>query len=574
MERKFVLLSAFFCFCVLGFNPASYNSSYVLNPAPNDYTIYWTVENNQINIALVVNTQGWVGFGIAEPTSGGMAGSDILTLYFADSGVLSYDDRYTFSETLPVVDQCNNWILNSGQQTSDGHSVFELTRALDTGDPQDRPIVPGENRIIWAFGSTNVLSYHGYINRNAQSFVFYGAPPQPQADPGSFVASYQVNNYMIPLQDTTYTCNVFALPVQTNPLHLIEFDAQISSSLVHHAVIQGCISNSSWVTSHLNNSQQCYTTSDQIPQECSQVLWAWTPGMGSFSLPTQAGFRVSMSGFQYVVIQTHYTNPEAVNDVDTSIYSFTLTPVIRPFDAGVMQFGDPYVSAVSIPPLTPLAQYEFSCSVACTSTWPWNITVFGDFLHMHQLGTRMYSTHWQGSNYVGYLNDVDFYNYEFQQTTIMNKVIQVGDRINTHCIYNTSDVTTPTPFGLASSSEMCIEFVFYYPKIPNMDVCGARKNRTNGQTYYSVCGAYYSRNNTIFENNPTVIDGLYLITFGVAAQCQAVLPVISVGAIVGVCLFAIVIIVGMNVGLLFIALKSKEPQRHIKLADQENVEHH
>lgn len=63
-----------------------------------------------------------------------------------------------------------------------------------------------------------------------------------------------------------------------------------------------------------------------------------------------------------------------------------------------------------------------------------------------------------------------------------------GDSINTHCVYDTSLLNRTVNFGPASSDEMCIEFVAYYPRLT--------QTRNGKETLYSVCGKLRGRYDT------------------------------------------------------------------------------
>lgn len=62
-------------------------------------------------------------------------------------------------------------------------------------------------------------------------------------------------------------------------------------------------------------------------------------------------------------------------------------------------------------------------------------------------------------------NRVDFFRFSFQQYTYVNYTIKPGDRINTHCHYDSSQRTEPTEFDDGSEDEMCMEFITYYPAL-------------------------------------------------------------------------------------------------------------
>jgi len=390
----------------------------------------------------------------------------------------------------------------------------------------------------------------------------------------------------IPVKATTYVCESFELPNNAT-LHITQISAIVTSALIHHVVIHGCSTNSSWVQSHISNPQECYTANGSIPMECNDVLWAWTPGMGPLVLPSQVGFKASHAipeAYKYILIQTHYSNPGHLLGSDNSQYVITFTPQLRANDAGVLMLGDPFITANSIPPQESFVHYEFSCSPACTNNFTGDITLFADFLHMHQIGSRMYSTQWRGTENLGIINSVDFWDFDFQQTTMVNRVIKRGDRINTQCMYDSSNKVNVTTFGLATDSEMCVEFLYYYPKMYHFDVCGYYRK---GNQNFTACGAFDLPSAVIInERNPVAIDGVNPVSFasqnGMCGQLESsshvgIVMGVSVGAMVGVCLLSVVIIVGMMGGLLFIAMKTKDENRnnnHTQFQDEEEEDIH
>ena len=109
-----------------------------------------------------------MGFGLAESTSGGMAGADIVTCYF-DSGPVVEDRHVDWAAFqlgglpafFPSVDaRASDWeALNVGE--AGGFTSCFLRRLLDTGDVDDRVVQPGTNRIVFAHGGADAVSYHG-----------------------------------------------------------------------------------------------------------------------------------------------------------------------------------------------------------------------------------------------------------------------------------------------------------------------------------------------------------------------------------------------------------------------------
>jgi len=119
------------------------------------------------------------------------------------------------------------------------------------------------------------------------------------------------------------------------------------------------------------------------------------------------------------------------------------------------------------------------------------------FLHMHDAGKMIWSTQWRNNTYIGTTNRIEFWYFAYQETTPVNYTIYPGDKLNLHCVYDTSSRTTTTTFGVSTMQEMCMEFVSYYPKV-NTEFCG--------YVSYSSINYTYCGNNIIFEQNPVPDD--------------------------------------------------------------------
>ena len=64
---------------------------------------------------LEVQTLGWVGFGIAEPTSGSMPGADIVVAYVQDEEAI-VTDYYATSKSTPFEDRCQQWTVEGKKE--------------------------------------------------------------------------------------------------------------------------------------------------------------------------------------------------------------------------------------------------------------------------------------------------------------------------------------------------------------------------------------------------------------------------------------------------------------------------
>jgi len=187
------------------------------------------------------------------------------------------------------------------------------------------------------------------------------------------------------------------------------------------------------------------------------------------------------------------------------------TSELREFEAGILVTGDPSIQLPPIPPLA-ITEYETECPSICTEKLGQELHIWNSFPHMHQLGSEIWTTQWRNGSLINEIGRVEYWSFDHQQTQFVNFSILPGDRLNTHCVYDTSKKNTTTRFGLNSTDEMCMHFLGYYPRTPvGSMVCGYLSPQ------YSGCGADYLK-----YPNPSILDppGGANKSFGAPTPCQ------------------------------------------------------
>ena len=92
--------------------------------------------------------------------------------------------------------------------------------------------------------------------------------------------------------------------------------------------------------------------------------------------------------------------------------------------------------------------------------------------------------------FLGELERVDYYNFDYQTWNEVSHVVTPGDRFNIHCVYDTRSRVNATRFGGGSMDEMCMNFIAYYPKI-DYKLCGYAYWRDYyGDNNVTVCGDF------------------------------------------------------------------------------------
>jgi len=496
---------------ILSFDANQYDHTQVVwqRSGEDIYTIYWSIETEIIKMALEVKTLGWIGFGIAEQSSGTMAGSDILQGFVKSDNTVEFKDRYVLRQLpgtnwfqAPLTDKCQDWTLINGEETN-GTTILEVTRLIDTQDSQDRAILlNGITKIILAYGADDEDvwdTYHTGKRRLATfldfSGVLYNNPidvlkKRQGIEVLDFFGRFNVTTdeasieqqgsfydgmfaYADVVDDVTVYFKYFIdlSPIlEDGDIHIIGIEDVIKDEtkrFVHHFVLHGYFFNG---------------TANPIEQ---LQLYAWAPGVHP-SVMDQCGFRASKTtGFDSLRLETHYDNPgKEEGFLDTSGVRIYYTREAPPYDCSMFNEGqginlfwlgeDPWL----IPGKT---KYVYECldigvDVNGEDLDDWNgipeITIFSENLHMHAIGREMWTEIKRaGAEWIK-TQSIEFWDFNFQsfqKPRVGEYTIKKGDSLRVTCIFET-ELGEPThKFGLASNDEMCLGQILYYPRVAAFD---------------------------------------------------------------------------------------------------------
>ena len=438
---------------------------------PNDgVAVHWKIVGDSIAVAVAARAEGWVAIGFSE--NGGMFGSDVVHFEAVDG---SLTDAHILRERAVEVDTCQDWNLVANR-TDDGFLIFEATRLLDTGDPQDRalmddalPAIPS-TRIIAAWGDQERVGYHG--PRRARGAVRWFADYESgdestdfllamaEADGSFFVGA---DNFAIPNVETTYQyfCVYWdelvaqGVPNKGN-MSIIGIEPVLDPATiqyVHHFVV--------------HTSLNAKTPEDGCSVlDAVEIAYAWAPGEPPFALPENLGEPLGNgTGFMTFVIQIHYNNPLLDEGAfDSSGVRFYYTEQAREIEMGYLQLGDPYVELAREPLGVGLVEHSFVCKPSCSSFFLRSpVTILRDYMHMHQAGSRIY-TELIRDDEVVHSSAIDYFDFEQQgNQPVQQKPFEVlpGDSFRTVCQYESTEGTV---FGRGSEDEMCMNFLMYYPR--------------------------------------------------------------------------------------------------------------
>ncbi|KAM7367921.1 hypothetical protein PAMP_014186 [Pampus punctatissimus] len=386
-----------------------------------------------ITFKLEVNTTGWVGFGLSP--NGGMAGSDIVIGGLGPNGQY-FTDSHATGNSMPVVDKQQSYTLQSLTE-SDGQTIMTFRRSLQTCDEQDFHITAKPIKLIYAYGTTDEIEYHR-ARRGTKEVNLLNYMPRTIL-PNLKYISATVENIE---------------PVIDHP------------DLVHHMLLYSC---PPYVTQPYDS--QCFT--GDIGDFCFGVIATWGLGGGVYEFPEEVGVPVGDNGDMYYRLEIHYNNPtKEKGRTDNSGLRLYYTDQLRQYDVGTLTTGFKPFDEINykIPP----GANEFHTYGVCNTTLFYQIMnpvpdlhVFSVMLHTHMVGRKVRVGHFRNGKQIDFLGLDENYDFEIQET------VSLGN------------LKTIKPMGLASTDEMCLAFLLFYPAI-NITTCVSTPNLTSYETSLSV----------------------------------------------------------------------------------------
>ncbi len=124
-----------------------------------DYEIHWRSDQQYVFIGIRARTEGWVAVGI-QPDSR-MKDADMVFGLVKD-GAVSLNDSFSTGDFGPHSPDAElggtDDVIEFGGREEGGFTIIEFKRALKPEDKYDRMLSGGQNKIIWAYGSSDEIS--------------------------------------------------------------------------------------------------------------------------------------------------------------------------------------------------------------------------------------------------------------------------------------------------------------------------------------------------------------------------------------------------------------------------------
>jgi hypothetical protein len=463
---------------------------------------HWKIDkdSSKISIAVAAKADGWAAIGFSE--SGGMKGADIV--YYVPSTGELVDSHVGDGYVRPTTDEIQDWKLNSGQVTDDGFIIFEAERALFTNYghedheiEDDSSVHVLDHRIIGAWGDSPYISYH--FKNVVRSSVQLFSSDDLEAGQGLSIfqqemderadgfAILKLDNYNIPQVETTYHDECFTVDDlvdlglytdASSSTHIIGMEFLIDPATVkyaHHIVLKG----------HVDSPTSC----SNLTQSAIAV---WTPGDDFLHFPEGLGLEIggdAPGSFNSMTLSYHFDNVDGdANKVDNEsgikIY-YSNKPVDQ--EIGLVSMGDGKTDLRGQKIGVGKTKHEFTCPSTCTSS---NfdvdeVTVISEAHHMHATGKRSVTELFRGDKIVNTAS-VDYWDFDQNGAAVVRQKpykLKKGDNYHTTCYFES--YKNDTKFGEASSEEMCMALIYYYPKQSSFINCGPHTNQTSCNASYS-----------------------------------------------------------------------------------------
>eukprot|EP00069_Balaena_mysticetus_P011320 bmy_21251T0 len=406
--------------------------------------LHWDfdLEDEIITFELQVRTAGWVGLGITNRYT--RVGSDPVVGGVSPDGNVYFSDEHLVDEDALEEDGSQDAELLA--LTEDAvYTTMRFSRPFRSCDPHDQDITSDTVRVLAAYGPDDTLKLDWEHTFVKSIFLLQIVHPDDLDVPeDTIIHDLEITDFLIPEDDTTYACTFLPLPIVSKKHHIYKFEPKLvqhKETMVHHIVVCACGKASALP----KGISDCYGA-DPAFSLCSQVIVGWAVGGTSYQFPGDVGV------------------------YDSSGIRVYLTAQLRKYDMGVLQLGFFTFPIHFIPPgaesfasygLCKTEQFEEMNGAPVP-----DIQVCSYLLHTHLAGRTLQAVQYRNGTQLRTICKDDSYDFNLQETRDLPSrvAIKPGDELLVECHYQTLDHDSLTFGGPSTVNEMCLIFLFYYPR--------------------------------------------------------------------------------------------------------------
>lgn len=496
-----VLLSTISCHPIKSVDDEYFVNKVVLRE-PNVYTLYWNFTETDTIFKAVVETTGWMGFGLSP--NGGMYSSDLMMAWFSPDGTENFVDAHVRPSGLhrPIPDTNQNWKKLFMKQENGFITVIFTRKNTICGQEDSEEVnlsITETQPVIFAGGEDfddaerSFPAYHGNVNRGSKVMSITGKLNKPvEIDlPNTEYHDFHVTTDLPNGLVTEYYCELFKIPNtwENKKRHVIRYDTIVKPEnlkYVHHWLMYEC--QDSFASEYLPEygwpaGASCLSGGnqwDKVQQYCKKISLAWAVGGDlEVTLPEEYGYPIGGEGeFRYFFIQMHYENPNLDEIIhDETGFRLYVTEDYRPIEFGILTVGTTSDAlALWLPPKMESLTVENVCGKEFMNKLyeeTGNITIFAELPHTHLAGTGLYTKVLRKNKEIEHISYNPYYDFNYQYINFKTKniVLEKDDEIINSCVYSTKDRDSTTLGGLGTYDEMCLNFIWYYPRNTKYVAC-------------------------------------------------------------------------------------------------------
>nr|XP_004661136.2 putative DBH-like monooxygenase protein 2 [Jaculus jaculus] len=426
------------------------------------------LEAEFITFELQVRTAGWVGLGITNHYTN--VGSDLVVGgVLPDANVYFSDQHLVDEETLAEDGSQDAELLGLTEDAV--YTTMHFSRPFCSCDPHDKDISSDTLRLLAAYGLDDTVK----LSRE-QTFIkslfllqviYHDVVDDPQE---TIIHDLEITDFLIPEVDTTYACIFLPLPIVNKKHHIYKFEPKLlehNETMVHHILVYAC-GNASVLPTGIG---ECYGF-DPAFSLCSQVIVGWAVGGLTYQLPDDVGISIGTPlDPQWIRLEVHYSNFNNLPGVyDSSGIRLYYTSQLRKYDMGVLELGILTFPLHFIPPGAESFMSYGLCKTEkfdeMNGTPVPDMQVFGYLLHTHLAGRSLQAVQYRNGTQLQTICKDLSYDFNLQEIRDLPHLVDIkpGDELLVECHYQTLDRDTMTFGGTSTINEMCLIFLFYYPR--------------------------------------------------------------------------------------------------------------
>ncbi|XP_066222287.1 putative DBH-like monooxygenase protein 2 isoform X1 [Saccopteryx leptura] len=433
------------------------------------------LEAEIITFELQVRTAGWVGLGVTNRYT--IVGGDLVVGGVLPDGHVYFSDRHLVGEDTLQEDGSQDAEL-LGLTEDAVYTTMRFSRPFRSCDPHDQDITSDTMRVLAAYGLDDTPRLDRERTFVKSIFLLQIVHPDDLDTPeDTIIHDLEITDFLVPEEDTTYACTFLPLPIVRKKHHIYKFEPKLvnhNETMVHHILVYAC-GNASALPTGISD---CYGA-DPAFSLCSQVVVGWAVGGMSYQFPDDVGVSIGTPlDPQWIRLEVHYSNFRNLPGVrDSSGIRMYYTAKLRKYDMGVLQLGFLTFPIHFIPPGAESFLSYGLCKTERFEEMPSplsqmngapvpDIQVYGYLLHTHLAGRALQAVQYRNGTQLRTICKDDSYDFNLQETRDLPHRVEIkpGDELLIECHYQTLDRDFPTFGGPSTTNEMCLVFLFYYPR--------------------------------------------------------------------------------------------------------------